>query len=267
MYDKVWRADVVWEAWREGTAKRGAPGIEGTASEEMVTSGQEEAMSEKLPVARRARRYQCAPVRVVESPKPKGGTRPLGIATGEERVVPTAMKLVLEPLFAADFDDCSSGARPKREAKPAARAMREDLSEHAGGGVESDFKSYCPSIPHGKLRERSTKRSADGSMRKRSKQTLRGGIWEQGAGVPTKMGVPQGSPLAPLYSTIYLNLLDHRWHRRGYPAKRGAPLPRFAEEALLECATRPGGLCGERHPEGSHPQPGHAAGAARNCGL
>jgi RNA-directed DNA polymerase len=107
VYDKVWREDVLWEAWRQVKANQGAPGIAAKTIEEIVATGQEEAMIEKLQTALRAHRYQCAPVRVVEIPKPKGGTRPLGIATVEDRVVQTAMKLVLEPSFEADFHDCS----------------------------------------------------------------------------------------------------------------------------------------------------------------
>ena len=235
LYDKVWRTDVLWEAWRQVKANHGAPGIDGKAIEEMVATGQEEAMIEKLQATLRAHRYQFAPVRVVEIPKPKGGTRPLGIATVEDRVVQTAMRLVLEPIFEADFHDCSYGYRPKRDAKQASLAIREDLYNHAWGVVEIDFKSYFTSIPHGKLLKLITKRIADGRMLKLIKQTLKVGVWKQGQVVPTKMGVPQGSPISPLYSNIYLNLLDHLWHRRGYPAKLGATLHRYADDALLVC--------------------------------
>jgi hypothetical protein len=132
--DHVWREDVLWETWRQGKATYGAPGVDGTAIEEMVATGQEEAMSEPWQTALRTHRSQVVPVRVVESPKPKGGTRPLGIATVEDRVVQTAMKLVLEPLVEADFHACSYGYRPKRDAKLASMAIREDLYHRAWGG-------------------------------------------------------------------------------------------------------------------------------------
>jgi group II intron reverse transcriptase/maturase len=192
-------------------------------------------MIEKLQTALRAHCYQFAPVRGVEIPKPKGGTRPLGIATVEDRVVQTAMKLVLEPIFEADFHDCSYGYRPKRDAKQASLAIREDLYNHAWGVVEIDFKSYFTSIPHGKLMKLITKRIAEGSMLKLIKQTLTVGMWDQGQVVPTRIGVPQGSPISPLYSNIYLNLLDQLWHSREYPAKLGATLHRYADDALLVC--------------------------------
>jgi RNA-directed DNA polymerase len=131
LYDKVWRADVLWEAWRQVKANHGAPGVDGKAIEEIVETGQEAAMIKKLQEALRAKHYKFAPVRVVEIPKPKGGTRPLGIATVEDRVVQTAMKLVLEPIFEADFHDCSYGYRPKRNARQASLAIQDDLYQRA----------------------------------------------------------------------------------------------------------------------------------------
>jgi group II intron reverse transcriptase/maturase len=235
LYDKVWRADVLWEAWRQVKANKGAPGVDGMAIETIINTGQEEEMITKRQKALREQRHQFAPVRVVEIPKPKGGTRPLGIATVEDRVVQTAMRLVVEPIFEADFHDCSYGYRPKRDAKQASIAIREDLYRRAWGVVEVDFKSYFTSIPHRKLMKLITQRIADGSLLKLIKQTLKVGVQEQGQVVPTKVGVPQGSPISPLYSNIYLNLLDQLWHKRGYPEKLGATLHRYADDAILVC--------------------------------
>jgi group II intron reverse transcriptase/maturase len=145
------------------------------------------------------------------------------------------MQLVLEPIFEADFHACSYGYRPKRDAKQAALAIRADLYNQAWGVVEIDCKSYFTSIPHGKLMKLITKRIADGSMLRWIKQTLKVGVWKQGGGAPTKSGVPQGSPISPLYSNIYLHLLDQLWHGREYPAKLGATLHRYADDALLVC--------------------------------
>src|SRR5215468_10409771 len=153
----------------------------------------------------------------------------------KDRVVQTAMQLVLEPLFAADLHDYSYGYRPKRDAKQAAMAMRNDLYNRAWSVVEIDFQAYFTSIPHRKLMTLITKRIADGSLLKLIKQTLKVGVYEPGQVVPTKVGVPQGSPISPLYSNIYLNLLDQLWHSRGYPAKLGAKLHRYADDALLVC--------------------------------
>jgi group II intron reverse transcriptase/maturase len=230
---------VLWEAWRQVKANQGAPGVDGRASALIVNTGQEEEMIQKLQEALREQRYQFAPVRVVEIPKPKGGTRLLGIATVADRVVQTAMKLVLEPIFEADFHDCSYGYRPKRDAKQASMAIRDDLYHRAWGVVEIDFQAYCTSIPHRKLLKLITKRIADGSLLKLIKQTLKVGVQDKGQVVPTRMGVPQGSPISPLYSNIYLNLLDHLWHSRGYPVKLGATLHRYADDAILVCRKSP----------------------------
>ena len=209
------------------------------AIETIINTGQEEEMITTLQKALREQRHQFAPVRVVEIPKPKGGTRPLGIATVEDRVVQTAMRLVVEPIFEADFHDCSYGYRPKRDATQASIAIREDLYHRAWGVVEVDFKSYFTSIPHRQLMKVITQRIADGSLRKLIKQTLKVGVQEQGQVVPTQVGVPQGSPLSPLYSNSYLNLLDQLWHKRGYPEKLGATLHRYADDAILVCHKSP----------------------------
>jgi group II intron reverse transcriptase/maturase len=239
LYDKVWRTDILWEAWRQVKANQGAPGVDGKAIDEIVVTGQEAGMIKKLQEALRAKRSCFAPVRLVEIPKPRGGTRPLGIATGEDRIVQTAMKLVLEPIFEADFHDCSYGYRPKRDAKQASIAIREDLYNRAWGVVEIDLQAYFTSIPHGKLLKRITQRIADGSMLKLIKQTLKVGGKDRGQVVATTVGVPQGSPISPLYSNISLNLLDHLWHRRGDPEKLGATLHRYADDAIVVCRRSP----------------------------
>jgi group II intron reverse transcriptase/maturase len=145
----------------------------------------------------------------------------------------------VEPIFEADFHDCSYGYRPKRDAKQASIAIREDLYHRAWGVVEVDFKSYFTSIPHRKLMKLITQRIADGSLLKLIKQTLKVGVQEKGQVGPTKVGVPQGSPISPLYSNIYLNLLDQLWHKRGYPEKLGATLHRYADDAILVCHKSP----------------------------
>jgi group II intron reverse transcriptase/maturase len=239
-YDKVWRTDILWEAGRQVTANKGAPGVDGQAIDEIGATGREQAMIEQLPAALRATAYRFAPVRVVEIPQPKGGTRPLGRATGAERIVQTAPQLVLEAIFAADFHDCSYGSRPKRDAQPASIALREALYNRAWGVVEIDFQAYFTSIPHGKLLQLLTRRVADGSMLKLIKQTLKVGSKAPGQVVPTPVGVPQGSPISPLSSNISLNLLDHLWHRRGSPAQLGAPLHRYADDGAPRTHERRG---------------------------
>jgi RNA-directed DNA polymerase len=235
LYDKVWRTDVLWEAWQQVKANKGAPGVDGQAIEAIVAGGQEREMIRKLQQQLRTQTYRFHPVRRVDIPKPKGGTRPLGIATVEDRVVQTAMQLVLEPIFEADFHPCSYGYRPKRDAKMASQAIKEDLYEHAWGVVEIDFQSYFTTIPHDKLWKLIKQRVVDGSLLRLIKQSLKVRVAYQGQVEPTGVGGPQGAPLSPLNSNIYLNLLDQVWHKRGYPEKLGATRHRYADDAILVC--------------------------------
>ena len=221
LYDKVWRIDVLWEAWQPVKENLGAPGVDGETIEGIVSREEEEEMISRLQEQLRAKTYRFQPVRRVDIPKPKGGTRPLGIATVQDRVVQTAMKLVLEPIFEADFHPCSYGYRPQRDAKMASTAIRNDLYRGAWGVVEIDFRSYFTTIPHDKLIILIKQRVVDGSMLRLVKQSLTVGIAYKGKVEPTTVGVPQGSPITPLYSNIYLNLLDPVWHRRDYPEKLG----------------------------------------------
>lgn len=234
LYDKIYRKDILMEAWRQVKANKGAPGVDGKAIEEVVIQGVEE-MIDRLQQQLRNHKYQFSPVRLVEIPKPQGGTRPLGIATVEDRVVQTAMKIVIEPIFEAEFHNCSYGYRPKRSAKQASLAIREDLYQQAWGVVEIDFKAYFTSIPHSRLLEQIRRRIADKSLLKLIRQTLKVGISNKGSVVMTEIGVPQGSPISPLYSNIYLNVIDQEWHKMEHPEKLGATLHRYCDDAILIC--------------------------------
>lgn len=235
LYDKLYRTDVLWEAWQQVKANQGAPGIDGKSIESIIKAGKEAEMIQTLQSQLRTKSYKFQPVRRVDIPKSNGGVRPLGIATVADRVVQTAMKLVLEPIFEADFHDCSYGYRPKRDAKMASIAIRSDLYKRAWAVVEIDFKSYFTTIPHKNLMILIKERVADGSMLRIIKQSLKVGVEYQGTVEPTTIGVPQGSPISPLYSNIYLNLLDRVWHSRNYPEKLGATLHRYADDAILVC--------------------------------
>ena len=234
LYDKIYREDVLWEAWRQVKANHGASGIDGITIEDIIARGERE-MIINLQKQLRERTYQFSPVRMVEIPKPKGGKRPLGIASVQDRVVQTAMKIIIEPIFEAGFHDCSYGYRPKRSAKQASLAIRADLYKRAWGVVEIDFRSYFTSIPHGKLLEQIGLKIADGSMLKLIKQTLKVGIMAKGNVTAMEEGVHQGSPISPLYSNIYLNMIDQEWHEMGYPEKLGATLHRYCDDVILVC--------------------------------
>lgn len=228
LYDKVWRTDVLKEAWQQVKANRGAAGNDGVTIEQIVTTGYEEEMINELQQALKDQSYKFSSIKRVAIPKPKGGTRLLGIANIKDRVVQTAMKIVIEPIFEADFHDCSYGYRPKRNAKQASIAIRNDLYNRAATVVEIDFESYFDSIPHCNLLKLISQKISDGAILRLIKQNLKVSIDKMGK---TKVGVPQGSPISPLYSNIYLNLIDKIWHKMEYPWK----LHRFADDVVLIC--------------------------------
>jgi len=239
LYDKVWRQDVLWQAWEDVKSNRGAPGVDAQSIDSIVTSG-ETAFVDELGRQLRGKTYQPCPVRRVYIPKPKGGERPLGIPSIADRVAQTAVRLVIEPIFEADFQDCSYGYRPRRGARECSIVIRDSLYQHVHSVVEIDLKAYFDSVPHDKLMVLVRERIADGGILRLIWSWLKAGyLDENGAHQRTDQGVPQGGPLSPLLSNVYLNLLDRLWERRGYPEKLGAKLYRYADDMVLLCRGNP----------------------------
>lgn len=239
LYDKVWRQDVLRQAWEDVKTNDGAPGVDAQSIDAIVASG-EDAFVIALGRQLREKTYRPDPVRRVYIPKPKGGQRPLGIPSVTDRVVQTAVRLVLEPLFEADFQDCSYGYRPRRSARDCSVALRESLYQRVHSVIEVDLKSYFDSVPHDKLMVLVRERVADGSILRLIWSWLKVGFLDvDGAHRRTDKGVPQGGPLSPLLSNVYLNLLDRVWIRRGYPEKLGAQLYRYADDMVILCRGNP----------------------------
>lgn len=239
LYDKVYRQDVLWQAWEEVKANRGAPGVDGQNIDAVVEFGEMTFLTE-LSRQLKEKTYRPKPARRVLIPKPKGGRRPLGIPSLTDRVVQTAARLVLEPIFEADFRDCSYGYRPRRGARECSVAIREDLYQRVHGVIEVDIAGYFDTVPHGKLMVLLRERIMDGSVLRLIASWLRVGyLDERGAHRRTPQGVPQGSPISPLLSNVYLNLLDRVWERRGYPGKLGAKLYRYCDDMVILCRGNP----------------------------
>jgi RNA-directed DNA polymerase len=239
LYDKVWRQDVLWQAWEDVKTNDGAPGVDAKSIDAIVASG-EDAFVIALGKQLREKTYRPDPVRRVYIPKPKGGQRPLGIPSIADRVVQTAVRLVLEPLFEADFQNCSYGYRPRRSARDCSVSLRESLYQRVHSVIEVDIKSYFDSVPHDKLMVLVRERVADGSILRLIWSWLKVGYLDvDGAPRQTAKGVPQGGPLSPLLSNVYLNLLDRVWIRRGYPEKLGAQLYRYADDMVILCRGNP----------------------------
>jgi len=205
LHDKICRMDVLHVAWQRVKANGGAPGIDGVSIEQIEEQGVE-AFLTQLQNELKEGTYRCRKTRRVEIPKPKGGIRILGVPTVKDRVVQTATRMVIEPIFEADFQDCSYGFRPKRSAVQASLEIYKWLNYGLVNVLDIDLKRYFDSIPHDKLMKLITMRISDRYIIKLIKAWLRSGVLTGES--------PQGSPLSPLLSNIYLNVLDKVWTKR-----------------------------------------------------
>lgn len=236
LYDKVFLDYMVAEAWQRVKSRGGSPGIDGQTFDDIEQGGVEQflaALKEEL----RTRTYKPSAVKRVYIPKPNGEQRPLGIPTIKDRVAQMACKLVIEPIFEADFEDSSYGFRPQKSAHDAIIKIKEHLKAGRTEVYDADLSKYFDTIPHEKLMKTLAMRICDPRILALIKLWLKAPVYDDGkytGGRKSTVGTPQGGVISPLLANIYLHVLDRIVNsREGVFAKAGIHIVRYADDFVL----------------------------------
>ena len=242
LYDKVWSPWFLEEAWQRVRANKGAAGPDGLTIERIEAAGTE-AFLERIARVLRERTYKAGPVRRIDIPKANGKLRPLGIPNVADRVVQTAVLLVLEPIFEADLPETAYGFRPGRNAHQALEVIRGHLFGGLTEVVDADLAAYFDTIPHDNLLKLVARRVVDRGILNLIKQWLRAPVIEPddppgSPGRKSDKGTPQGGVISPLLADIYHACIPHLWERRGHARRLGGRIVSYADDFVI--MLRPG---------------------------
>lgn len=234
LFDKVSRRDILVEAWKRVKANGGAGGIDRVTIADVEAYGVEKFLQEIQQELTTAK-YHPRAVRRTYIPKGNGEQRPLGIPIIKDRVVQMAVKIVIEPLFEADFRECSYGFRPKRSAHQALDRIRKDTARKGWWIVDADIKGYFNNINHEKLMLMLKQRISDRRILKMIWKWLKAGVMENGELTGSELGSPQGGVISPLLANIYLHYFDCKWE---YHYKHLGKLIRYCDDFVIICRTK-----------------------------
>jgi group II intron reverse transcriptase/maturase len=244
LYDKVYRADILEFAYCLVRANKGSAGIDGVTFEAIEEHEGAPAFIGELEEALRNKTYKPDPVKRVMIPKSDGSQRPLGIPTIRDRVAQMAAKLVIEPIFEADFCETSYGFRPKKSAHDAVDDVTYAMNSGYTEVIDADLSKYFDTIPHANLMATVAERICDGEILRLIQMWLKAPIMEMdrdgtkrniGGGKGNRKGTPQGGVISPLLSNLYLHILDRIWERNNLQQRLGARIVRYADDIVLLC--------------------------------
>lgn len=234
LYDKIHRTDILRRAWREVARKGGAPGVDEVSIESIEEQGVAAFLSQ-LQDELATGRYRALPVRRVTIPKRSGGERHLGVPAVRDRVAQAAAKLVVEPIFEADFAECSYGFRPKRSALQAREHIRQELRRGRRWVIDADIQGFFDHLDQDQLLAMVRERVSDRKILKLLAGWLRSGVLAKEGLLHPEAGTPQGGVISPLLANVYLNRLDQAWQVHG---RRLGELVRYADDLVVLCGSR-----------------------------